>query len=190
MNLPLNKNKSWIALLHKSINGLDENQQAAIMKPCGQGCASDVLALCEKLLGKKVNSLEDLITGWNMIRDKRGLTGRWEFELNAVRGIFRECGCPLVKSGRPSPILDKCALSINARKREGLAMHYSPNLFKFCWARGSVLLIQPADNKFLTFFHQFGIKMTIQLAGGGWSEWASVKSRRKSAFSFHTNTSP
>ena len=99
MNLPINKNKSWISLLHKSIGGLDENQQAAIMKPCGQGCASDLLSLCEKLLGKKVNSLEDLITGWNMIRDKRGLTGRWEYEPNAVRGIFKECGCPLVRSG-------------------------------------------------------------------------------------------
>ena len=99
MNLPINKNKSWISLLHKSISGLDENQQAAIMKPCGQGCASDLLSLCEKLLGKKVNSLEDLITGWNMIRDKRGLTGRWEYEPNAVRGIFKGCGCPLVRSG-------------------------------------------------------------------------------------------
>ncbi len=99
MNLPINKNKTWIALLHKSINRLDENQQAAIMKPCGEGCASDILVLCEKFLGKKVHSLEDLITGWNMIRDKRGLTGRWEFEPNAIRGIFRECGCPLVSSG-------------------------------------------------------------------------------------------
>lgn|SRR5574341_956114 len=99
MNLPINKNKSWISLLHKSISGLDENRQAAIMKPCGQGCASDILSFCEKFLGKKVNSLEDLITGWNAMRDKRGLTGRWEFEPNAIRGIFRECGCPLVRSG-------------------------------------------------------------------------------------------
>lgn len=98
MDLPINKNKSWISLLHKSINGLDENQQAAIMKTCGQGCASDLLSACEKLLSKKVNSLEDLITGWNMIRDKRGLTGRWKYEPNAIRGLFRECGCPLVRS--------------------------------------------------------------------------------------------
>jgi predicted hydrocarbon binding protein len=99
MDLPINKNKSWISLLHKSISGLDKDQQATVMKPCGQGCAADILSLCEKFLGKKVNSLEDLITGWNMIRDKRGLTGKWEFELNAIRGIFKECGCPLVRSG-------------------------------------------------------------------------------------------
>ena len=69
------------------------------MKPCGKGCAADILSRCEKLLAKIVNSIEDLITGWNMIRDKRGLTGRWEYESDAVRGIFKECGCPLVRSG-------------------------------------------------------------------------------------------
>ncbi len=99
MDLPVNKNKSWISLLHKSISRLDANQQSTLMKSCGQGCASDMLALCEKFLGKKVGSLEDLIAGWNMIREKRGLTGRWEFERNAIRGIFGECGCPLVRSG-------------------------------------------------------------------------------------------
>lgn len=99
MNLPINKNKSWISLLHKSIAKLDENQQAAVMKSCGQGCADDILSLCERFLGKKVGSIEELIAGWNMIRDNRGLTGKWEFEQNAIRGIFKECGCPLVKSG-------------------------------------------------------------------------------------------
>ena len=69
------------------------------MKPCGQGCAEDILSLSEKFLGRKVSSLEDLIAGWNMIREKRGLTGKWEFEPNAIRGTFRECGCPLVSSG-------------------------------------------------------------------------------------------
>jgi len=29
MDLPVNKNKSWASLLHKSINGLDEKLQAA-----------------------------------------------------------------------------------------------------------------------------------------------------------------
>ncbi len=99
MKLPIDKNRSWTALLHKSIDALDQARQAAIMKPCGEGCASDILSLCEKFLGKKVDSLDDLITGWNMIRDKRGLTGKWVFEQQAVRGIFRECGCPLVSSG-------------------------------------------------------------------------------------------
>ncbi len=99
MTIPIEKNKSWISLLHKSIAGLDEKQQAALMKSCGQGCASDILFLCEKFLGRKVASLEDLIAGWNMIREKRGLSGMWEFEQEGIRGVFKECGCPLVSSG-------------------------------------------------------------------------------------------
>ncbi len=99
MNLPVNKNKSWIALLHQSIGSLDAEQQRAIMKPCGQGCAEDILSLSAKFLGRKVESLEDLVTGWNMLREKRALTGRWAFEDRAIRGVFRECGCPLVSSG-------------------------------------------------------------------------------------------
>jgi hypothetical protein len=99
MNLPVNKNKSWISLLHKSISRLDQQQQAALMKSCGEGCAEDILALCEKILGRKVASIEDLVAGWNIRREQRGSHGKWEFEPNAIRGIFRECSCPLVSSG-------------------------------------------------------------------------------------------
>ncbi len=99
LDLPVNKNRSWIAQLHKSIGRLDSEQQAQIMKSCGQGCASDLLSICEDLLGRKVGSPEDLIAGWNMLREQRGLTGGWKSESNAVRGIFRKCGCPLVRSG-------------------------------------------------------------------------------------------
>jgi predicted hydrocarbon binding protein len=99
MNLPIAKNKSWVSLLHQSFAGLDEHQQAAIMKPCGQGCAEDILLLCEKILAKKVETIEDLIAGWNLRREQQGLNGKWEFEQNAIRGVFRECSCPLVSSG-------------------------------------------------------------------------------------------
>ena len=99
MNLPIAKNKSWVSLLHRSIAGLDEQQQAAIMKPCGQGCAEDILLLCEKILGRKVETIEDLIAGWNLRREQRGLNGKWEFEQDTIMGVFRECSCPLVSSG-------------------------------------------------------------------------------------------
>lgn len=99
MDLPVNKNRSWIAELQKSIDRLNNADKAAIMKPAGQACAADVVALCERYLGIRVSSIEHLVTGWNMIREKRGLTGRWEYEKQGVRGIFRECGCPLVRSG-------------------------------------------------------------------------------------------
>ena len=99
MNIPVEKNRRWVALLQKSIAGLDERQQAALMEPCGQGCAEDILVLCRKFLGRKVGSIDDLVEGWNRIREQRGLTGRWERLQDGFEGVFGECGCPLVSSG-------------------------------------------------------------------------------------------
>jgi len=90
MNIPLNKNKSWVARLHESIDQLDQNTKYSIMKPAVKACAADLLSLCEKHLGREVSSIEDLVTGWNTVRDKRNLQGRWEFEGNTIRGIFGE----------------------------------------------------------------------------------------------------
>lgn len=58
--------------MHQSIAGLDEQLQAALMKPCGAGCAEDILALSKRFLGKDVGTIEDLVAGWNMIRENSG----------------------------------------------------------------------------------------------------------------------
>lgn len=99
MNIPIDKNRRWVAQLHASIDQLDKEMKYAIMKHAGESCASDLFSLCERYLGRKIRFIDDLVIGWNILRDKRNLKGRWEFEGNAVRGIFNECGCPLVRSG-------------------------------------------------------------------------------------------
>ncbi len=99
MNLPINKNRTWIARLHESIDRLDPNLKLAVMKPAGVACASDLMLLIEKYTGKRASSVADLVAGWNIVREKRGLSGRWELDGNIVRGVFNECGCPLVRSG-------------------------------------------------------------------------------------------
>ncbi|HET7319436.1 MAG TPA: hypothetical protein VFK23_09895 [Nitrospirota bacterium] len=99
MNIPIDKNRSWMSRIYESIDRLDQGLQAAIMKPAGQACADDIVMLCEKYLGKKISTIDELVAGWNMIRDKRNLTGRWESHGNTIRGVFGECGCPLVRSG-------------------------------------------------------------------------------------------
>ncbi|BDV42146.1 hypothetical protein GURASL_10690 [Geotalea uraniireducens] len=99
MNIPVDKNRSWVAGLHEGIQLLDRDRQRAIMQPAGAACATDLISLCAKYLGKEVRSLEDLVTGWNALREKRNLQGRWVFEGGGIRGIFGECGCPLVRSG-------------------------------------------------------------------------------------------
>jgi hypothetical protein len=69
------------------------------MGQTGKGCAEDILALCEKELGREIFSIEDLIRGWNKLRSNRNLHGGWMLEGNTVKGVFAECGCPLVRSG-------------------------------------------------------------------------------------------
>ena len=111
MDIPIKKNRSWMARLHEGIGHLDHNLKCSIMKPAGEACASDILSLCEKYLGKKVSTMEDLMAGWNIIRDRRNLKGRWVIEGNTLRGIFGECGCPLIRSGLVElhPVLCYCS---------------------------------------------------------------------------------
>ncbi len=70
MNIPINKNRSWIAHLHRGTDQMDERSKAAIMRPAGAACASDLLTLCEERLQKTVESIEDLVTGGE--HDSRG----------------------------------------------------------------------------------------------------------------------
>jgi hypothetical protein len=99
MKIRIDKNRKWVANLHKSIDQLPEEQKALIMKQAGANCANDLLKLCENFLGRQIDTIEDLVSGWNILRDSRNLEGKWEFENNIAHGIFNECGCPLVRSG-------------------------------------------------------------------------------------------
>jgi len=97
--LLLDKNMRWISAVEKAISDLPVDQQKALMVEAGRACAEDVLKLCEKELGQEIASIEDLIRGWNMLRSNRNLHGGWVLEGNIVKGMFTECGCPLVRSG-------------------------------------------------------------------------------------------
>jgi predicted hydrocarbon binding protein len=99
MNIPINKNRSWIAHLLKGIDQMDERTKAALMRPAGMACASDLLSLCEKYLEKEIESIEDLVTGWNILREERRLAGKWQIKGQTIRGVFEKCSCPLVRSG-------------------------------------------------------------------------------------------
>ena len=88
-----------MARLYKSIDQLDQNVKAAIMKPAGQTCAEDIAALSERHLGRTVSTVEDLVSGWNTLRERRNLAGKWKIQGSVISGIFGECGCPLVRSG-------------------------------------------------------------------------------------------
>jgi len=99
MNIPIDKNKNWMSRLYNSIDQLDQNLKAAMLKPAGEACADDIVVIAEKYIGRPVVTVEDLVFGWNMLREQRKLTGKWEIQGGVISGIFAECGCPLVRSG-------------------------------------------------------------------------------------------
>lgn len=96
---PIDKNRKWVANIHKGIDRLSAEQKASIMKQAGASCANDLLKLCERFLGRQIDSIQDLVSGWNILRKSRALEGKWELENNIAHGIFNACGCPLVRSG-------------------------------------------------------------------------------------------
>lgn len=99
MSIPIDKNKRWVESLHKSIDQLSEDLKTVIMKQAGTSCVSDILTLCEVHLGRRIDTIQDLVNGWNILRDSRNLKGKWKLEGGIVHGTFSECGCPLVRSG-------------------------------------------------------------------------------------------
>lgn len=94
----INKNQKWIESLHEGISLLDEADQEALMKNAGVSCVSDILQLCESSLGHKIKTISDLINGWNLLRESKGLTGGWRSDGQEIIGIFHECGCPLIRA--------------------------------------------------------------------------------------------
>jgi len=99
LNVPNEKSRRWIKGLHEGIDQLGEDIKLNVMRSAAIHCAEDLLLLCKDYLGKPINSEKDLISGWIMLKNDRGLTSNWVLEDNIIRATFNECGCPLVRSG-------------------------------------------------------------------------------------------
>lgn len=116
MELPTGKNRKWIKGLHEGIDQLGEDFKLDVMRPAAIHCAEDLLLLCEDYLGKTIDSENDLISGWNMLRNDRRLTGNWVLEGEIIKATFNECGCPLVRSGLVELHPVQCNCSQNMMK--------------------------------------------------------------------------
>lgn len=99
MKMPIGMNKRWIKGLLEGLGSLAESDRLQIMKPAAFQCSSDIWMLSEQFLGKSIESMDDLTEGWNLLRADRGLVGSWVKEGELYRGVFSECGCPLVRAG-------------------------------------------------------------------------------------------
>ena len=94
----INKNQKWIKNLHEGISLLNETDKEKLMKHAGNSCVSDILNLCKSCLGHEVETISDLVNGWNSLRESKKLKGKWQVNGTQVTGLFYECGCPLVRS--------------------------------------------------------------------------------------------
>ena len=86
----LEKNKRWIRAIEQGVASPEPKQQKLVMKEAGKNCSQDMWTLCEKALGAKVESVADLVLGWNLVRQSRNLNGDWLLEENVVHGEFKE----------------------------------------------------------------------------------------------------
>jgi hypothetical protein len=95
----LQKNRRWLQALEQALAVLPAEAQAGLMSGPGRACAEDVWTLCQACLGRPLENLADLMAGWNLLRQRLGLTDQWEPARGGWHGVFGECGCPLVRSG-------------------------------------------------------------------------------------------
>lgn len=95
----LAKNRRWTSALEKGIAGLPGDLQQEVMQGPGADCAQDIMKLCTKYLGYAPKDIEDLMKGYNLLRETLGLHGKWRLKDGVAMGAFQECGCPMVRTG-------------------------------------------------------------------------------------------
>lgn len=95
----LAKNRRWTSALEKGIVGLPMDLQLEVMQGPGADCAQDIMKLCTKYLGHAPEGIEDLLKGYNLLREALGLHGKWRLKDGVAMGAFQECGCPMVRTG-------------------------------------------------------------------------------------------
>ncbi len=82
------------------------------MKAAGKECAQHILADCEKILGRKPETVDDLLDATNRRRlEKHKLTNLWERQGNKAHLEINECACTLVKAGLAKPNAVHCLCS-------------------------------------------------------------------------------
>ena len=104
---------AWISAVEKALAEAVEPAVAGnIMKAAGYACAQQILADCEEILGRKPETIDELLEATNKRRLQRHkLADLWEKEGNRAHLVIRECACTLVKAGLAEPGPTHCLCS-------------------------------------------------------------------------------
>jgi len=109
----IERNREWIRAVEIALQEQGDSGLASrIMCRAGQRCAAQILRECEAILGKKPETVDELLSATNQRRlERHGLTSLWEREKNRAHLRIEECACTLVKSGLATPNPVHCLCS-------------------------------------------------------------------------------
>jgi predicted hydrocarbon binding protein len=90
----------------------DEAATEGVMKAAGRPCANQILAECTEILGRRPETVDELLDATNRRRrEQLGLEHQWVRDRSSAYLRLEDCNCTLVKAGlaRPNPTHCMCS---------------------------------------------------------------------------------
>lgn len=112
----IKRNVAWIEAVENVLAAQGNTALTReVMKAAGQKCARQILDDCREILGKKPETVDELLDATNQRRLQRhNLASLWERQGNKVHLKIDECNCTLVKAGlaKPNPVHCLCSIGL------------------------------------------------------------------------------
>lgn len=124
----LKRNVAWIEAVEKALaESGDPGLAKEVMKAAGHACAQQILADCEAILGRKPETIDELLDATNRRRRQRhNLADLWEKQGNRAHLLIHECACTLVKAGLAVPNPTHCLCSLGMWEKLFAEVHKGP----------------------------------------------------------------
>ena len=103
----------WIEAVEAALDAHgDPELSARVMRAAGRQCARQILGDCAEILGKPVETVDELLHAGNQRRMQRhGMANLWERDGNRAHLKIDECACTLVRAGLAQPNPTHCLCS-------------------------------------------------------------------------------
>ncbi len=109
-------NAAWIEAVENALAAHGNTALAKeVMKAAGQKCARQILDDCREILGKKPETVDELLDATNQRRLQiHHLDSLWERQGNRAHLKIDGCNCTLVKAGlaKPNPVHCLCSMGL------------------------------------------------------------------------------
>jgi len=109
-------NAAWIEAVENALAAHGNTALTIeVMKAAGQKCAQRILDDCREILGKKPETVDELLDATNRRRLQiHHLDSLWERQGSKAHLKINECGCTLVKAGlaKPNPVHCLCSVGL------------------------------------------------------------------------------